>query len=120
MTRRWTRRARSSPCSRFFSTSGPSARRRRSPATPRGKDEWCRFCEVDYGIHPIFRRHPRSRRQRGRFSRDGTVSAITAEGRLICSRHGKDLNFTGAQVASRTGLYAGKTRRIRLPGARHL
>jgi hypothetical protein len=37
------------------------------------------------------------------------VSAITAEGRLICARHGKDLDFSGAQVSSRAGLVPGKT-----------
>jgi hypothetical protein len=39
------------------------------------------------------------------------VSAITAEGRLICSRHGNELAFSGAQLGSRNGLYPGKTSR---------
>lgn len=74
------------------------------------ENEWCRLCEVDYGIHPIFRRHPKiTPAAVAGFSRDGTVSAITAEGRLICSRHGKELAFAGAQVSSRRDLSPGKT-----------
>jgi hypothetical protein len=74
------------------------------------ENEWCRLCEVDYGIHPIFRRHPSTQgRGVGDFSRDGTVAAITGEGQLICSRDGKELAFAGAQVASRQGLVPGKT-----------
>jgi hypothetical protein len=74
------------------------------------EDQWCRLCEVDYGIHPIFRRHPKiTPAAVADFSRDGTVSAITAEGQLICARHGMDLDFSGAQVASRKGLVPGKT-----------
>jgi hypothetical protein len=74
------------------------------------ENEWCRLCEVDYGIHPIFRRHPNiAPPPVANFSRDGTVSAITAEGRLICSRHGRELDFSGAQVSGRNGLVPGKT-----------
>lgn len=74
------------------------------------EDGWCRLCEVDYGIHPIFRRHPSvTPAAVADFSRDGTVSAITSKGRLICARHGKDLDFAGAQVSGRTGLYPGQT-----------
>jgi hypothetical protein len=37
------------------------------------ENEWCRLCEVDYGIHPIFCRHPKiSPPPVGDFSRDGT------------------------------------------------
>ena len=53
------------------------------------EDEWCRLCEVDYGIHPVFRLHESRKGDRnGRIlpsgaSQGGSIRGITGEGRLI-------------------------------------
>ena len=72
---------------------------------------WCRLCELDYGIHPIFRWHD----GRGEkvdvegFSRKEKVVARTNKGQLICATHRNVLEFKGTEVPARTGLYPGQT-----------
>lgn len=69
------------------------------------KDPWCRVCEVDYGIHPIFRLHDEDRiKDVSAYSRDGSVAGISGKGQLICAQHKNELKFVGAELASRAGL----------------
>ena len=72
------------------------------------ENEWCRLCEVDYGIHPVFRLHPSARDKGGRVlpsgsSRDGSIYAIDGEGRLICAVHRKPLLFDTYDRPRRVG-----------------
>lgn len=77
--------------------------------------EICRLLTVDYGIQPVFRMKPNELRQRGYIplqpgmSRDGSVSAITWDGRLVCSAHGKPLEFAGDEHPTRGGLHPGQS-----------
>lgn len=68
------------------------------------EDPWCRLCEVDYGIAPVFRLHPSQREQKAwdmlaknqrmqSLSRDGAVLAITGTGQLVCSAHQQPLDY---------------------------
>ena len=76
--------------------------------------EWCRLCEVDYGIAPIFRHHP-SEAKKGWFtlepgqSRDGSVAAITRLGQMICDAHRGPLDYDSFEVPSRLGLRPGQS-----------
>ncbi len=74
------------------------------------QDAWCRLCEVDYGIHPIFRLHQESKPQDVEgFSRDGSVTAYTKTGQLICAEHRELLEYAGAEAPVRDGLRPGQT-----------
>lgn len=75
-------------------------------------EDWaCRVCEVDYGIHPIFRLHGKQnlRPLGSEQSRDGSVSAITADGQLVCARHGLALEHVSLDRPSREGLLPGQS-----------
>lgn len=77
------------------------------------EDEWCRLCEVDYAIAPVFRLHRSQRDQKHwdmlakgttakqRAARDGQVIAITGRGQLICGCHDKPLKHAGFDRAKR-------------------
>jgi hypothetical protein len=77
------------------------------------EDPWCRLCEVDYGIAPIFRLHKSQRDQekwdvlddgsgtRKRIARDGQIWAITGKGQLVCGCHQKPLKYAGFDRAKR-------------------
>ncbi len=77
------------------------------------EDPWCRLCEVDYGIAPVFRLHETQREQtkwdvlddgspkKKRIARDGQIWAITGKGQLICGCHQKPLKFAGFDRAKR-------------------
>ncbi|MBA2357069.1 MAG: hypothetical protein H0V84_01405 [Actinobacteria bacterium] len=78
------------------------------------EEEWCRVCEVDYGIAPIFRLKPSQASKRREElkpgqSRDGSVVAMTGRGQLICSSHERPLDFHSAEVPSRLGLRPGQS-----------
>jgi hypothetical protein len=75
-------------------------------------EDWaCRLCEVDYGIHPIFRQQDRPALKviGSEHSRDGSVSAITAEGELVCARHDRALSHVGLDRPKRDGLHPGQS-----------
>jgi hypothetical protein len=75
---------------------------------------WCRLCEADYGIAPIFRLH-KSEPDKAWImledgdSRDNSVMAITREGQLVCAAHKKPLDYDSFDAPSRGSLYPGKT-----------
>lgn len=76
--------------------------------------EWCRLCEVDYGIAPIFRIHKSEPDKpwiplKNGDSRDGSVIAITREGQLVCAAHKKPLDYDSFDAPGRGSLYPGKT-----------
>lgn len=84
-------------------------------------DEIARMLEVDYGIHPCFRDEGNrsSTTLESRASRDNTIASITADGRLVCSRHQKPLDYETVDAPSRTGVRPGQStdeRRFRLRG----
>lgn len=69
-------------------------------------EDWAnRLCEVNYGIHPIFRLG-QGRNHRKQFapgtSRDGTIAGITADGQLLCAAHNKPLSYQALQRPPRT------------------
>lgn len=73
-------------------------------------EDWaCRVCEVDYGIHPIFRLHDTggTRKLGPEHSRDLSVGAIAADGQLVCSAHGSLLRHAGLDRPSRAGMNPG-------------
>lgn len=78
------------------------------------EDNWCRLCEVEYGLAPIFRLHPSHRETgSGRFlkpgeSRDGSVTKISGEGHLICGPHGMKLEYDTCDRPNRNGLRPGQ------------
>jgi hypothetical protein len=85
------------------------------------EDAWCRVCEVDYGIHPVFRLHGKkvTKAVQDGESRDGSVNAYTHDGRLICAQHGMVMAYAGADVPSRNGLRPGESsdeRKFRVRG----
>jgi hypothetical protein len=103
--------------------------------------EWVRLCEVDYGIHPIFRAKPSTLGKatmkvgeeghgnpnlgkKQTWSRDGSVDRITSHGRLICAIHGQPLDYDGFDAPTRVGLDPGKSndaRKFRVRGiCRHV
>jgi hypothetical protein len=74
------------------------------------KDVWCRLCEVDYGIHPVFRLHNQEHfASVAEHSRDGSINAIDEGGRLICTTHGSPLTFVGTEHGDRAGLFPGQS-----------
>ena len=77
------------------------------------EDRWCRLCEVEYGLAPVFRLHPSARKKSGSYlepglSRDGSVRGITGEGHLICAVHGERLEYDTCDRPNRNGLYPGQ------------
>jgi hypothetical protein len=83
------------------------------------KPKWHRLCEVEYGIHPIFRQMPSTKtgvweQVKEGMSRDGAVARITSQGQLVCADHGKPLPYDSFDAPSRNGLYAGKSSDERL------
>ena len=75
---------------------------------------WCRLCEVDYGIAPIFRLHKSEADKplmmlEDKASRNNSVLAITREGQLVCAAHKKPLPYDSFDAPGRGGLYPGKT-----------
>jgi len=75
--------------------------------------EWHRLCEVDYGIHPIFRQQPSTKTKSwtavGAHSRDGSVSHITSQGQLVCTEHAKPIKYDSFDPPSRAGLAPGQS-----------
>ena len=75
-------------------------------------ERWaCRTCEVDYGIHPIFRQHGTVTNialEPGQ-SRDGSISGITHDGRLICAQHNKPLPYASMDCPGRANLRPGES-----------
>ena len=76
------------------------------------EDPWCRLCEVDYGIAPVFRLHPSQKEQKAwdmlpknkrmqSMSRDGAVIAITGAGQLVCAAHQQPLDYDTFDRTSR-------------------
>jgi hypothetical protein len=68
-------------------------------------DPTARMCEVDYGLHPIFRLHEKQKTagqiMKPEHSRDGSVHRIDGYGRLVCTKHGKVLPFETAESSKR-------------------
>ncbi len=76
------------------------------------KDEWCRLCEVDYGIAPIFRLHDdRGPKMVEAGQTRGTrVAGITHKGELICAGHLRPCKTVKFEPAKRdSSLYPGQT-----------
>jgi hypothetical protein len=74
------------------------------------KDPWCRLCEVDYGIHPVFRLHNQEHfASVADHSRDGSIKVIDEGGRLICTAHSAPLTFVGTEHGDRSGLFPGQS-----------
>lgn len=75
------------------------------------EDAWCRLCEVDYGIHPIFRLHGKkvTKSVQDKESRDGSVIAYTHDGRLVCAEHQQPMGYAGADCPSRDKLKPGQS-----------
>jgi hypothetical protein len=74
------------------------------------EDPWTRLCEVDYGLHPIFRLHdPRGRGLEAGESREGSVGSIDGAGRLLCAKHQKPLEFVGFDSPRRDDLRPGQS-----------
>ena len=78
------------------------------------EDEWCRLCEVDYGIAPIFRLHNDHGEKvvPAGFTRGTKVAAITHTGELLCRAHMKPAKMISFEPNKRDpSLYAGQTSR---------
>jgi len=75
------------------------------------EDPWCRLLEVDYGIHPIFRLHRAAADHTAPngASKNKTVAGWTHRGRLVCARHGAELDYDSFEVPSRDGLKPGQS-----------
>jgi hypothetical protein len=73
-------------------------------------DPCCRLCEVEYGIHPVFRLHDAKSKEipRGTVRGDKLV-ALSARGELICAAHGKPVEVEAFDRPSRQGLRPGQT-----------
>jgi hypothetical protein len=76
------------------------------------EDPWCRLCEVEYGIRPIFRYHKSSSGAKiSNFSRKRKVLAQSQDGQLICATHRNFLDFKGSEHPGRGTLRPGQTNR---------
>jgi hypothetical protein len=68
-------------------------------------------CEVDYGLHPAFRRHPSDNTPHWLHdgaSRSGDAAGYTARGELLCTRHRKPMVYDEFERPGRQGLLAGQ------------
>lgn len=70
-----------------------------------------RLCEVDYGLHPIFRQMPSTKTKAWTKVGDhsSSVSSTTSQGQLICAEHGKPIKYDSFDAPSRAGLKPGQT-----------
>ena len=76
------------------------------------EDEWCRVCEVDYGIAPIFRLHndQGAKLVPDGYTRGTKLSGITHTGQLICRAHMKPAKTVSFEPGKRDpSLAAGQT-----------
>lgn len=74
-------------------------------------DACCRTCEVDYGLHPIFRLHSdRGTKDIPRgLVRGDRLLKMTHPGELICAAHGEHLIYETLDRPSRAGLRPGQS-----------
>ena len=76
------------------------------------EDAWCRLCEVEYGIHPIFRLHDaRTKMLTAGVKAGASIIGLHQDGRLICAKHGTPLPYETASVPKRDGLRPGQQAR---------
>ena len=81
------------------------------------EDQFVRACELDYGIHAIFRWHrehgedkPSRRHQLAAgATRNGQITEHDSHGHLICPVHNTAMNFHRWNAASRKGLEPGES-----------
>jgi hypothetical protein len=75
-------------------------------------EEWaCRLCEVDYGIHPVFRLHDDRGGKLIDEDDSESIMAIRHNGQMVCRKHQKALPYETAHCPSRGGLRPGQTKR---------
>lgn len=73
------------------------------------EDNWCRVCEVDYGLHPVFRLHRADEVPKvNGFTRDGAIKEITTHGQLVCSQHATSLPMKSAEAPRRADPQTGE------------
>lgn len=73
------------------------------------QEELCKICELNYGIHPVFRQKPSNatadKNLSGRESE--LVAGFAGTGRAVCRRCGDPMDYVGANVPKRRGLEPG-------------
>lgn len=70
---------------------------------------WCRLLTVGYGIDHAFRLHNSSYRLlNAKESQSGSIKAITADGRLICTHCNEPMHHAGYDPVKRSGLQPGQ------------
>jgi hypothetical protein len=74
-------------------------------------DEWCRLCEVDYGIHPVFRLHDEKRKGKlvPAVNARSKAFGFAGNGQVVCGPHRENLPFNTFEPAPRAGLRPGQS-----------
>jgi len=73
------------------------------------QEELCKICEVNYGIHPVFRQKPSNAAADKTLTRRESelLAGFTGTGRGVCRHCGEPSKYVGANVPGRDGLAPG-------------
>lgn len=71
-------------------------------------DDLSRLCMQNYGIHPVFRHNTRNSAALGPLADGKVYDKLDKQGRVICRRHKKPMEYRSYTMAGRDGLRPGQ------------